>query len=143
MSLKGKLSSEDGEKGPGSKRKREPFSKWKSRLKKMSELNGIISRRSLNGSFLWRLRMQGGWRWLRAALGVVLRLEGNTVMLVGVLTTVGLISHESRCRIYTILKRKLLGFIQVHTRCCTGTGPARSDSWKSIAGPESPTPFRS
>lgn len=55
VSLKGKLSSEDGEKGPGGKRKRGPFSKWKSRLKKMSELNGIISRRSLDDSFLWRL----------------------------------------------------------------------------------------
>lgn len=93
-------------------------------------------------AFFGGFRMQGGWRWLHAALlGVVLRLEGNTVMLVGVLTTVGLISHESRCRIYTILKRKLLGFIQVHTRCCTGTGPARSDSWKSIAGPGIPHSF--
>ena len=37
--------------------------------------------------------VQGGWRWLHAALlGVVLRHELNTAMLAGDLTTVGLIA---------------------------------------------------
>jgi hypothetical protein len=53
----------------------------------------------------------------------------------------GFNSHESRCRIYTILQRKLLEFIQVHTRCCVGIGPTRRDSWKSTADPRIPQSF--
>lgn len=37
--------------------------------------------------------VQGGWRWLHAALlGVVFPYEGNIAMLTGDLTTVGLIA---------------------------------------------------
>lgn len=49
----------------------------------------------------------------------------------------GFNSREWRCWIYSILKRKLLGFIQVSARCCVSIGPTMSDSEKSTTGPES------
>lgn len=98
-----------------------------------------MSRRHLDDSFLWRL-WGAGWMKMASCCsswsGLPLRRKYCHACWRPHHS--GFNSHESRCRIYTTLKRKLVGFTQVHTRCCIGIGPARTDSWKSIAGLEIP-----